>query len=61
MCGKIEGFTFEESIVWRNFYNLFNIKAIYYFSVGKQHTTHRERILNNNDVDTGLTKDNTAR
>lgn len=61
MCGKIEGFTFEESIVWRNFYSLFNIKAIYYFSIGKQHTTHRERILNNNDVDTGLTKDNTAR
>lgn len=58
--GKINGFDFEEDVVWRNFNNMFNIRATYYFSIGKSKRARGKR-LNNNDMDTGLIQENTAK
>lgn len=58
--GKIDHFHFDEKVKWQNFRSLFCLKATYYFSIGKQHTI-KEPILKNNDTDTGLTRENTAK
>ena len=58
--GEIDNFHFEEEMVWGNFRSLFNLRCTYYFSAGKQHV-HTKRKLNNNDSDSGLIKDNTAK
>lgn len=58
--GKYGKFSFSEEKVWGNFNDLICVKFAYHLSKGKARS-HKEKVLNNSDMDSGLTNINTAK